>query len=193
MPSSKGKAKRPSDRKPENPREPKNPEEVLAWLQTNAEHIWEMLQDYGAHRPPVPVTDLRYALWLSDVRRLRWFMNVVKACVSEGSTKNLPQLLGLKARRGRPVDPNKSKNLDLAEKALTLRMQGKTWDEINKRLFVRANPPDERYIRTIVDRYQAVVMEKWRGELRRRWIAGSEKREKESFLKNADKGKNPDR
>ena len=51
-------------------------------------------------------------------------------------------------------------------------MQGRTWAEINAEAFAdRAEPPDERYIRTIVNRYKPLVMQKWREDLRRRWLA----------------------
>ena len=69
-------------------------------------------------------------------------------------------------------------------------MQGRTWAEINNEVFAdRAEPPDERHIRTIVDRYKPLVMQKWREDLRRRWLAGSEAREKRSIQKNERKGK----
>ena len=114
-----------------------------------------------------------------------WFVRLLS-----GDEKKLGRALGLLRPPGHPVDPNKSKNLDLAEKALTGRMQGRTWAEINNEVFAdRAEPPDERYIRTIVDRYKPLVMQKWREELRRRWLAGSEAREKRSIQKNERKGK----
>jgi hypothetical protein len=107
-----------------------------------------------------------------------------------GDVKSLDRALGLLRPPGRPVDPNKSKNLGLAEIALMSRMQGKTWAEINNEVFAdRAEPPDERHIRTLVDRYKPLVMQKWRKDLRRRWLAGSEAREKNCIQKNEKKGK----
>jgi len=119
----------------------------------------------------------------------QWFLEAAKRVLS-GKEKSLDSALGLLGSPGRPVDPDKSKNLDLAEMALTLRMQGKTWAEINSKVFEdRAEPPDERYIRSIVARYQLPVMKKWRENLRQRWLAGSEARGKRSIQKNERKGK----
>ena len=103
----------------------------------------------------------------------QWFVDAVNSFLS-GDAKSLDSALGLTRRPGRPVDPNKSKNLHLAEMALTWRMQGKTWAEINSKFFAdRAEPPDERYIRTVVGRYKPIIMKKWSEELRRRWFARS--------------------
>ena len=114
-----------------------------------------------------------------------WFVRLLS-----GDEKKLGRALGLLRPPGHPVDPNKSKNLDLAEIALRLRLQGKTWAEINNEVFAdRAEPPDERHVRTIVDRYKPLVMQKWREDLRRRWLAGTEAREKRSIQKNERKGK----
>ena len=117
-----------------------------------------------------------------------WFLVAANRFLN-GDVESLDRALGLVRPPGRPVDPNKSKNLDLAEMALTLRMQGKTWAEINSKVFEdRAEPPDERYIRSIVARYQLPVMKKWRETLRQRWLAGSEARGKRSIQKNERKG-----
>jgi hypothetical protein len=114
-----------------------------------------------------------------------WFVRLLS-----GDEKKLGRALGLLRPPGHPVDPNKSKNLDLAEIAMRSRLQGKTWEEINNEVFAdRAEPPDERHIRTIVDRYKPLVMQKWRKDLRRRWLAGAEARAKRSIQKNERKGK----
>ena len=69
-------------------------------------------------------------------------------------------------------------------------MQGRTWPEINNEVFAdREKPPDERYIRTIVGRYKPVIMQKWREDLYRHWLAGSEARAKSNIQKNEGKGK----
>lgn len=138
------------------------------------------------------------AAWVSPDSRLLFhlpldlavgFVETAKQVLSSDE-KSLDRAFGLLRPPGHPVDPNKSKNLDLAEKALAGRMQGRTWPEINNEVFAdRAEPPDERYIRTIVDRYKPQVMQKWREDLRRRWLAGSEAREKRSIQKNERKGK----
>ena len=114
-----------------------------------------------------------------------WFVRLLS-----GDEKKLGRALGLLRPRGRPVDPNKSKNFDLAERALIRKMQGKTWIELNNEIFAdRAEPPDERYLRTLVARYEPLIMQKWREDHRRRWLAGSEAREKRSIQKNERKGK----
>ena len=119
----------------------------------------------------------------------RWFLEAAKGFLN-GDVESLDRALGLVRPRGRPVDPNKSKNLGLAEIALMRKLQGKTGAEINNEVFAkRAEPPDERHIRTIVDRYKPLVIQKWREDLRRRWLAGSEAREKRSIQKNERKGK----
>ena len=118
-----------------------------------------------------------------------WFLEGAGRFLN-ADVESLDRALGLVRPPGRPVDPNKSKNLDLAEKALTGRMHGRTWSEINNELFAdRAEPPDERHIRTIVGRYKPVVMQKWREDLLRRWLAGSTARLKRSIQKNQGKGK----
>jgi hypothetical protein len=104
--------------------------------------------------------------------------------------KNADRAFGLTRPPGRPVDSKKFKNLALAERAMMAKLQGKTWPEINNEVFAdRPDPPDERYIRTLVDRYMPQIMQKWREELRARWLAGSEAREKESIQNNEKKGK----
>jgi hypothetical protein len=138
------------------------------------------------------------ATWISPDPRLLFHLPLdlavgfveVARHVLGGDEKSLDSAFGLTRPPGRPIDPNKSKHLDLAEMALTQKMQGKTWAEINNEIFAdRAEPPDERHIRKIVARYKLVVMKKWRGELHQRWLARSEERKKESILKNAQKGK----
>ena len=114
-----------------------------------------------------------------------WFVRLLS-----GDEKKLGRALGLLRPPGHPVDPNKSKNLDLAELGLTRKLQGKTWAEINAEAFAdRAEPPDERYIRTIVNRYKPLVMQKWRKDIRRRWLAQSEERKQRAILKNSRRGK----
>jgi hypothetical protein len=114
-----------------------------------------------------------------------WFVRLLS-----GDEKKLGRALGLRRPPGHPVDPNKSKNLDLAELGLTRKLQGKTWAEINAEAFAdRAEPPDERYIRTIVNRYKPLVMQKWRKDIRRRWLAQSEERKQRAILKNSRRGK----
>ena len=116
-----------------------------------------------------------------------WFVEAAKRSLN-GDVESLDRALGLLRPPGRPVDPNKSKNLDLAEIALMRRMQGRTWAEINNEVFAdRAEPPDERYIRTIVDRYKPLVMQKWREDLRRRWLARSEAAEEEEHSEEREK------
>jgi hypothetical protein len=114
-----------------------------------------------------------------------WFVRLLS-----GDEKKLGRALGLLRPPGHPVDPNKSKNFDLAELGLTRKLQGKTWPEINAEAFAdRAEPPDERYIRTIVNRYKPLVMQKWRKDIRRRWLAQSEERKQRAILKNSRRGK----
>jgi len=119
----------------------------------------------------------------------RWFLEAAKGLL-KGDEKSLDRALGLLRSPGRPVDPHKSKNFDLAERALIRMMQGKTWTEINNDIFEdREQPPDERYIRTLVARYKPLIMREWRENFRRRWLAGSEARKKSSIQKNERKGK----
>ena len=138
------------------------------------------------------------AAWVSPDPRLLFhlpldlavgFVETAKQVLSSDE-KSLDSAFGLTRPPGRPVDLNKSKNLGLAEIALMSRLQGKTWAEINNEVFAdRAKPPDERHIRTIVDRYKPLVMQKWREDLHRQWLAGSEARLKESIQQNERKGK----
>jgi hypothetical protein len=94
--------------------------------------------------------------------------------------------LGLFRSPGRPVESNE-RTVDLAEKALTAKMQGKTWAEINLMIFgQKSEPPDERYIRTLVDRYKPLVLARL---LNRRWVSWSEERKQRAFLKNSRRGK----
>jgi hypothetical protein len=119
----------------------------------------------------------------------QWFVEAGERLLN-GDVESLDRALGLLRSPGRPVDPNKSKHLDLAEMALTQKMQGKTWAEINTEAFAdRAEPPDERHIRTLVDRYRPLIMEKWSEDCRRRWDEGSEARLKRIIEKNKRKGK----
>jgi hypothetical protein len=121
-----------------------------------------------------------------------WILEAIKRFLN-GDVETLDRALGLLRPPGRPVDPNKSKNFDLAELALMRRMQGKTWAEINNEAFAdRAEPPDERYIRTLVARYKPLILKKWCEELHRRWLAKSEERKQRAILKNSRRGK-PDR
>ena len=120
----KGKTKRSTVR---SKRKPNNPKEALAWLYTIAEHIGETLKAYGAHKPSAAVADdgvESYAAartqrdqWLSDVRRLSWFADAVKAYLSEGNKKSLGGLLGLGRGPGNPGGRRKpGKSHDLARK-----------------------------------------------------------------------------
>jgi hypothetical protein len=121
-----------------------------------------------------------------------WFLGAAKRFL-DGDVKSLDRALGLLRPPGHPVDQNKSKNFDVAEKALRRKMQGKTWAEINNEIFAdKAEPPDERYIRTLVARYKPLILKKWCEELHRRWLAKSEERKQRAILKNSRRGK-PDR
>jgi hypothetical protein len=53
----------------------------------------------------------------------RWFLEAAKGLL-KGDEKSLDRALGLLRSPGRPVDPHKSKNFDLAERALIRMMQG---------------------------------------------------------------------
>ena len=152
----------------------------------------------GLHRESATEAAPNKAAWVSPNPRQLFhlpldlavgFVEVARHVLS-GDEKSLDRAFGLTRPPGRPVDPNKSTNFDLAENALVLRMLGKSWTEVNEEVFAdRAEPPDERYIRTIVARYKPLIMEKWRRELQQRWLARSEQRRQESILKNAQKGK----
>ena len=114
-----------------------------------------------------------------------WFVRLVLS----GDEKSLGRALGLLRPPGRPVDPNTSKNnLNRAEMAFTLRMQGKTWAEVNNAIFAgkEENPPDERHIRRLVTQYKPLLMSRW---LRRGWRARSEERKQRAILKNSRRGK----
>jgi hypothetical protein len=146
--------------------------------------IEDLILEEGRHSDPSSAHYIRHDL-------ARWFLEAAKRFLN-GEVKSLDLALGLLRSVGHPVDPNKSTNFDRAEKALTLQMQGKIWAEINKEVFAdRAEPPDERYIRTVVDRYKPLIMEKWRRELHRRWLARSDERKQEAILKNSKKGRTP--
>jgi hypothetical protein len=112
-----------------------------------------------------------------------WFVRLLS-----GDEKKLGRALGLLRPPGRPVDPNTSKNnLNRAELAFTLRMQGKTWAEVNNAIFAEEeNPPDERYVRTLVAQYKPLIMVK---QLHRRWLSRSEERKQRAILKNSRRGK----
>ena len=115
-----------------------------------------------------------------------WFVRLLS-----GDEKRLGRALGLLRPPGRPVDPNTSKNnLDLAELALTLRMQGKTWAEINNEIFAeeqirRTSGISER----LVTQYKPLRHEKWREDLCRGWLARSEERKQRAILKNSRRRK----
>ncbi len=112
-----------------------------------------------------------------------WFVRLLS-----GDEKKLGRALGLLRPPGRPVDPNTSKNnLNRAELAFTLRMQGKTWAEVNNAIFAEEeNPPDERRIRRLVTQYEPLLMRRW---LCRGWRAQSEERKQRAILKNSRRGK----
>jgi hypothetical protein len=111
-----------------------------------------------------------------------WFVRLLS-----GDAKVMARALGVLRPRGHPVDPDKSEKVDLAEKALALQMQGKTWAKINAEIFAdRSNPPDERYIRTLVTQYRPLVIVK---QLRRRWLSQAEERKQRAILKNSKKGR----
>ena len=112
-----------------------------------------------------------------------WFVRLLS-----GDEKKLGRALGLLRPPGRPIDPNTSRNnLNRAELAFTLRMQGKTWAEVNNAIFAEEeSPPDERYVRTLVAQYKPLVMVK---QLHRRWLSRSEERKQRAILKNSRRGK----
>jgi len=146
------------------------------------EAVENLLLEEGRHSDPSSAHYIPHDL-------AQWFLEAAKR-VLNGDVESLDRALGLLRPPGRPADPNKSTNFDLAEKALMLRMQGKLWAEINEEVYAdRPEPPDERYIRTLIGRYKPLIMEKWRREINQRWLARSEERRQESFLKNAQKGK----
>ena len=121
-------------------------------LECFAEAIENLILEEKRHSDPPSAHHIPHDL-------ARWFVEAAKGFLN-GEVESLDRALGLLRPPGHPVDPNKSKNLDLAELALMRRMQGKTWAEINNEVFAdRAEPPDERYIRTIVNRYKSVVMQ----------------------------------
>ena len=106
------KAKRQAERQAKG--KPKNRTEALAWLSTIAEHIRASLEEYRAHKPPVPAVGPLYAQWLSDRRRLGWFVGAVKVYGSAGNEKSLGRLLGLERGPGNPGGRRKpGKSLDL--------------------------------------------------------------------------------
>jgi len=112
-----------------------------------------------------------------------WFVRLLS-----GDEKKLGRALGLVRPPGRPVDPNTSKkNLKRADLAFTLRMQGKTRAQINAEIFSdRPDPPDERYVRTLVAQHKPLVMVR---QLHRRWLSRSEERKQRAILKNSRRGK----
>jgi len=135
--------------------EPENLREALAWIKR---YIRAGLEEYNAHKPPLPVTGMLYVQWLSDVRRLRWCAEILETAENK---KDLEQLFGLKAGRGRPlVQDRRDKILEkLLKIVLLLEPRGPTrqgkparpsWKEIGpacgmtaqaaKRLFERELP-----------------------------------------------------
>jgi hypothetical protein len=129
--------------------------------------------------------DLRRAHYIPhDVAQ--WFTDAVRR-YQNGDVKSLDRPLGLVRPPGRPVDPDKSEKINLAEKVLAYRMQGKTRAQINGEIFSdRPDPPDERYLRTLEAEYKPLVMVR---QLHRRWLSRSEERKQRSILKNSRKGK----
>ena len=113
--------------RPTAARKPKNPAEALAWLITVAEHVGANLKEYGRTSRPDRLSVRWYTQWLSDLRRLRWFVDAVKAYVSEKNKKSLEQLLGLKAGRGHPVvQDRRNKILEKLVKIPAARAKGPT-------------------------------------------------------------------
>jgi hypothetical protein len=110
-------------------RKPENLKEALAWLHTIAEHVEESFKAYKAHKPPMPamppmpVTDdalkfylaavVQRAQWLSDMRRLWWFVCEVKDYSSPENEKRFGRLLGLERGPGSPRGRKTGKSLDL--------------------------------------------------------------------------------
>jgi hypothetical protein len=116
----------------------------------------------------------------------QWFGDAARR-YQNGDVKSLDRALHLLRPRGRPVDPDKSEKIDLVEKVLAYRMQGKTRAQINGEIFSgRPDPPDERYLRTLEAEYKPLVMVR---QLRRRWLSQSEERKQRSILKNSRRGK----
>jgi hypothetical protein len=109
-------------RKPKNPSKPENPTEARAWLSTIAGHVGESLQAYRAHKLSLPVEDhgveayaaerMQRDQWLSDVRRIWWFVSTVKAYLSGGNNRSLGRLLGLERAPGRPAGQKPGKLSD---------------------------------------------------------------------------------
>jgi hypothetical protein len=114
--ASKYKAKRQAKRQAKG--KPKNPTEARAWLRTIDEHIRERLEEYRAHKPPVPAVGPLYAQLLADMRRLGWFVGAVEAFLSKGNKKSpglseenkksLGRFLGLEKGPGNPGGRRKS-------------------------------------------------------------------------------------
>jgi hypothetical protein len=116
----------------------------------------------------------------------QWFVDAARR-FQNSDIKSLERALDVLRPPGRPVDPDTSEKVDLAETALAYKVQGKTWAQINGEIFSdRPDPPDERYIRTLIDQYKPQVMVR---QLHRRWLSRSEERKQRSFLKNSRRGK----
>ena len=114
-----------------------------------------------------------------------WFPDAARSFLN-GGVETIDRALGVLRSPGRPVGSNES-TIDLAEKALLLRMQGKKWADINLTIFGhKSEPPDERYIRTLVERLKPLVLARL---LHRRWVSRSEERQQRAFLKNSRRGK----
>jgi hypothetical protein len=155
--------------KTKDPAKPEDPREALAWWNNIVEHIRERLQEYRAHEPPV--TDERYGHWLSDVQRLRWFVDGAAVYGSGKNKRGLEQLLGLKAGPGRRSEPGK--HFPIAYKMFLARLTPSTtrkskkgeptltpWKEVGRphgldgmtarKIVVRELPNIEREIRKAV-------------------------------------------
>jgi hypothetical protein len=142
--------------------------------------IKRLIREENRHSDPPSAHYIRHDQAWSFLEGVQSFL--------KGDVDSLDRAFGVRPSPGRPVDPNTSKkNFKHAERAWTLKMQGKTWAEVNNAVFAdRAEPPDERHIRRLITRYELLLMRRW---LRRRWRAGSEERKQRAILKNSKRGK----
>ena len=146
-------------------------------LQSLAEAIKRLIREENRHSDPPSANYIPHDL-------AHWFVRLALS----SDEKSLGKALGLLRSPGRPVDPKTwKKNFKRAERGWKLKMQGKTWDEVNKAVFAGSlDPPDERYIRTLVTRYKPLLL---RRRFYQRWLEQSEERKQRAILKNSRKGK----